>query len=57
VVDLSAERAAIEWWFVDTVLERCAGERLGRHVIVAVDDPRVADVAGSRPELLAAAPA
>jgi alkaline phosphatase D len=57
VVDLSAERAVIEWWFVDTVLERCVGERLGRHMIVAADDPRAADVTGSRPELLAAAPA
>jgi alkaline phosphatase D len=57
VVDLTAERAAVEWWFVDTVLERCAGERLGHHIVVPADDPRVRDAARSRPGVMAAVPA
>jgi alkaline phosphatase D len=29
VVDVTHERVRVEWWFVDTVLERTSGERLG----------------------------
>jgi alkaline phosphatase D len=29
VVDVDRERIRVEWWFVDTVLERTSGERLG----------------------------
>jgi alkaline phosphatase D len=54
VVDLTAQRASIEWWFVDTVLERCAGERLGHHMVVPADESRVPDVTTSRPRVLAA---
>ena len=52
VVDVDHRRAAVEWWFVDTVLERCTGERLGHHIVVPADEPRVSTVAGRRPELL-----
>jgi alkaline phosphatase D len=57
VVDLTADRAAVEWWFVDTVLERCAGERLGQHIVIKADDLRVADFARSGPGIMAAVPA
>jgi alkaline phosphatase D len=52
VVDVDHRRAAVEWWFVDTVLERRGGERLGHHIVVPAEDPRVSTVAGRRCELL-----
>ena len=29
IVDVTRQRARVEWWFVDTVLERTSGQRLG----------------------------
>ena len=34
VVDITPERVLVEWWFVDGVLERTAGERLAQEVVI-----------------------
>jgi alkaline phosphatase D len=47
VVDLDAERAVIQWWYVDTVLERCAGERLGNEMVVPAGRARIVPVSAA----------
>lgn len=41
VVDVTAERVTLQWWFVDTVLERTTGERLGQEMVVLHGEPRI----------------
>ena len=41
VADLTPDRFRIEWWFVDTVLERTRNERMGASAEVAVGSPEI----------------
>ncbi len=41
VVVVTAERITLQWWFVDTVLERTSGERLGQEMVVVHGEPRI----------------
>jgi alkaline phosphatase D len=42
LADLTPDRLRIEWWFVDTVLERTPNERLGAWAEVAAGSPEIA---------------
>jgi alkaline phosphatase D len=41
VVDVTRERVRVEWWFVDTVLERTTGQRLGAAFEVRAGSPEL----------------
>ena len=41
VVDVTRERVRVEWWFVDTVLERTPNERLAASAEVAPGSPEI----------------
>ena len=41
VADVTPERFRIEWWFVDGILERAHGERLGAAMEVRAGDQRI----------------
>ena len=41
VADVTAERFRIEWWFVDGILERTPGKRLGAAMEVRAGDQRI----------------
>ncbi len=45
VIDVTPERVRVEWWFVDGVLERTAGERLGYAVEVPYDSHSIVPTA------------
>jgi len=44
VLDLDAERAVVQWWYVDTVLRPSTGERMGHEVVVPIGTARVAQL-------------
>ena len=41
VVDLTPDRLRVEWWFVDTVLERTPNERLAASAEVLPGSPEI----------------
>ena len=41
VADVTPERFRVEWWFVDEILERVPGERLGGAMEVRAGDQRI----------------
>jgi len=41
VVDVRPERVRVEWWFVDTVLERSPNERLAAYAEVLPHSPEI----------------
>jgi alkaline phosphatase D len=41
VVDVSPDEIALQWWFVDTVLERTEVESCGQELLVRSGDPRL----------------
>ena len=41
IVDVSSDEIALQWWFVDTVLERTEVESCGQELLVRSGDPRL----------------